>query len=553
MAQKNRVVVGGWLVGALFAGSLGAQPAPTREPIREGDRLIYPEGAAIPRSMTPIEAEWVREFGLGGGVPRGSGAPVGPVYCSPEYDPTQAILFSWNGTTSWLTIITQMANRITRFGNAEAWIVVASESARNTATTQLTNGGVDMTKVRFFVRSLNTIWIRDYGPRYIFQGDVRAIVDHVYNRPRPLDDALPVWIGGQIAHRVYALPLIHGGGNFHLDGNDNGFATRLITNENPTLTEPQVLDLWHDYQNLDVHLFDPFPTSVDATQHIDMWMQVMADDKVMISDWPLASGSLQDQICDAAASYMALRGFQVFRPPAVAVSGTHYTYTNVVMCNDLVLIPSYTNSTVSPYNATALATWQAAMPGKRIEQINCQSLVTSAGVMHCIVMHIPRARGNGNPTAYLVAPQAPGRLLPGDSLPIEWISDDDRSVTSVDLLLSTDGGQTFPLTIAAGRPALGTFSWAVPNLPYAGNAKIRVLARDASGNTGWFDSPSFAVGRCPADVDGDGSVDFFDFDAFVGCFEGGTCPPGVSADFNGDGFADFFDFDAFVQAFDSGC
>lgn len=140
MAQKNRVVVGCWLVGALFAGSLGAQPAPTREPIREGDRLIYPEGAAIPRSMTPIEAEWVREFGLGGGVPRGSGAPVGPVYCSPEYDPTQAILFSWNGTTSWLTIITQMANRITRFGNAEAWIVVGSESARNTTSPALVDG-----------------------------------------------------------------------------------------------------------------------------------------------------------------------------------------------------------------------------------------------------------------------------------------------------------------------------------------------------------------------------------------------------------------------------
>ncbi len=58
---------------------------------------------------------------------------------------------------------------------------------------------------------------------------------------------------------------------------------------------------------------------------------------------------------------------------------------------------------------------------------------------------------------------------------------------------------------------------------------------------------------CPADFDQDGFVDFFDFDAFVACFEGDPCPPGSSADFDQDGFVDFFDFDAFVTAFEAGC
>ncbi len=58
---------------------------------------------------------------------------------------------------------------------------------------------------------------------------------------------------------------------------------------------------------------------------------------------------------------------------------------------------------------------------------------------------------------------------------------------------------------------------------------------------------------CPADFDGDGFVDFFDFDAFVGCFEGGSCPPDTTADFDGDGFVDFFDFDAFAAGFEAGC
>jgi predicted outer membrane repeat protein len=60
------------------------------------------------------------------------------------------------------------------------------------------------------------------------------------------------------------------------------------------------------------------------------------------------------------------------------------------------------------------------------------------------------------------------------------------------------------------------------------------------------------VGGCPADFNGDGFLDFFDYDDFVSCFEG-TGTPGCDADFNGDGFVDFFDYDAFVGAFESGC
>ncbi len=57
---------------------------------------------------------------------------------------------------------------------------------------------------------------------------------------------------------------------------------------------------------------------------------------------------------------------------------------------------------------------------------------------------------------------------------------------------------------------------------------------------------------CEADFNRDGFLDFFDFDDFVVCFEGGACPPDRSADFNGDGFADFFDYDDFVIAFEAG-
>jgi len=54
---------------------------------------------------------------------------------------------------------------------------------------------------------------------------------------------------------------------------------------------------------------------------------------------------------------------------------------------------------------------------------------------------------------------------------------------------------------------------------------------------------------CPADFNGDGFLDFTDFDDFVTAFEAGS----PSSDFNGDGFLDFTDFDDFVAAFEAGC
>jgi len=64
--------------------------------------------------------------------------------------------------------------------------------------------------------------------------------------------------------------------------------------------------------------------------------------------------------------------------------------------------------------------------------------------------------------------------------------------------------------------------------------------------------PGLGGEDCPPDFNGDGFLDFFDYDAFVTCFETGECGGGT-ADFDGDGFIDFFDLDAFIGAFEAGC
>ena len=450
----------------------------------------FPEGAEIPASLTPAEVAWLEGNPLL--PPAMAAAPPTEVWCPPEYAPMDGILIAWEGSGRWTTILANMAREITTVGDADVHVMVDSTSERSSAMTKLQNNGVNMSRVVFHVVATDTIWIRDYGPRYIYQGQVRSVVDHVYNRPRPRDDDQPIYFANAMGHARYDIPLIHGGGNFHLDGLDGGYTTRLINNENPGKTQQEIADLWREYQGLDMTFFDPYSASIDSTQHLDMWMQVVADDVVVISDWVNNQGSAQDLICEAAVTEMQARGFTVYRTPARRNSGTHYTYTNVVMCNDLVLIPSYTNGAISQYNAQALATWQQACPGKTIVQINAQDIVTAAGVLHCIVMHLPAHLGGSDPTACLTSPVGGVSYNGGEQVLVEWLSDDDVAATSAELWLTWDGGASESL-IAAGLPAAGSTVWDVPQVDLSG-ARLEVRVFDADGNSGADVSDELAIG-----------------------------------------------------------
>lgn len=579
----RRTIPLGAVIGVALAGSAGGvaaaetQPAapspppsgahpPPAEPIRDGDRLIYPEGALIPRSLTEVERRYLRDFPLGAspGLRGPNPPPDGPVYCVPEYAPMEGLLIAWE---AFSTLQTQMVQQITSSGAGVVYIVcdsTAEQSSVQSALAAAINPAVNLSLVRYVVRTTDTVWIRDYGPRYIYQGtpghQCRAIVDHVYNRPRPNDDAFPPYFSTQKGHALYSIPLVHGGGNFHLDGLGRAYATRLVANENPSLSDGQIIGYWQSFQNVLTTLVTPFPTSVDATQHIDMWMQIIDDTKVVISDWPNNPGSTQDQICDAQAAAMAAAGYTVYRTPAYSIGGVHYTYTNMVMCNNLVLLPLYT-ATPAGANAAALATLQGALPGRQVVQLNCDAIAPYAGVMHCIVMHVPVPTGvpgvgGQAPVVYLRtlrgAPAQPP-LTPGSVVPVSFVSDDDRGVTTFDVRLSHDGGATFPTVLAQNLPVAAggatTWSWVVPDR-FIRAGRVRVVVRDADGNSSWDQSAGDIriAGSCRADWTGDGAVTPADVASYVNTWAADLAAGSADSNFDADPAITPADVAAFVLA-----
>jgi agmatine/peptidylarginine deiminase len=524
----------------------------------------YPEGSAVPRSLTPAERAYLAEHPLTVPSTRGP-APGVPVRTPAEYDPMEGIVLAYEGDSSWLSILHNITREITTTGGGKVWMVVDSTTERSTAQTALTSAGANMSRVIFVVRTTDTIWIRDYGPRVIYlgvdeagQGGVRAIIDHTYNRPRPNDNALNDFLASQWDWPQYDIPLVHGGGNYHLSSGAPGvepapsFATVLIANENPSLTQTQIRNHWRDFQNVETTLTAAYPSSVDSTQHIDMWMQIIGDRAAVVSNWPLEPGSTHDSVSDGVAASLIAQGWTVTRTPAFRSGFTHYTYTNVILFNDLVLIPSYTQSQASStYNAQALAAWQAAMPGKTIRQINAQAIVTAAGVLHCIMMHVPAtSTGDGGPAVHVTSENADRQLAPGDAVLFSWLSDDDAATVTYDFDFSLDNGQTWQSVVTA-QADTGGYYWTVPDVT-SSQVRARVTVRDAQGNTGadLADGTFTIVGTpCPADLTGDGVADSGDLGAFVAALVAGD----LLADFTGDGTVDSGDLGAFVAAFLEGC
>lgn len=89
------------------------------------------------------------------------------------------------------------------------------------------------------------------------------------------------------------------------------------------------------------------------------------------------------------------------------------------------------------------------------------------------------------PAVTVLAPNGGENLIVGNPVSILWNATDNLAVSTVDILLSRDGGATYPEVLALGIANSGAFGWNVAGPPVAaGQAFLQVKAHDADCNTG---------------------------------------------------------------------
>ncbi len=108
----------------------------------------------------------------------------------------------------------------------------------------------------------------------------------------------------------------------------------------------------------------------------------------------------------------------------------------------------------------------------------------------------------------------------------------------------------------------GTMAWPIPNDPTLDGQTwyMQWIVNDPGAPAGFVLSPvaqfttfcsmnGACITTCPADISGDGALDFFDISAFLTAYA--NMEP--IADFNDDSVFDFFDISAFLTAYGEGC
>ena len=485
---KHRIlfIIGLTLVIFCIAGLLplnAEDPEPIKLPhYREGGTPFNPDQSLYPYQLF---------------ITSSKSEPNASIIASPpEYDQTNGVLF-WFNYGVWHDVVIDLVAELTSDDAYDeiAYVVVPSVSQQNTATNLFSSAGANLSKVEFFIEPGDSIWIRDYGPHFIWSDGTLNIVDSHYYQGRPLDNFNPTLIGdNHLDIQTYDMGLFYSGGNFQPGPNRSGYATELLNVDNPYsegFNESFIAELFQTYQGIDtLHVLPQLPGSVDATGHIDMWMYLIDSNTVIISEFKPGSNPTAITITENAVAYMQALGFDVYRTPAWNANhpdngyATHWTYTNALRVNDRIFIPSY--GYYSPYidedNEAFTAFQNAAGTGVEIIQIDCYPIIWAAGAIHCITMQVPEYI-DAVPSVDLIYPNGGEIFVNGTQETIIWEATDTDNIEldHIELYFSIDDGNTYYLIDTVADT--GIYNWLVPD-SFSETVKIKVIATSVDSDQG---------------------------------------------------------------------
>ncbi|MCK4413349.1 MAG: agmatine deiminase family protein [Candidatus Eisenbacteria sp.] len=423
------------------------------------------KAGSLPHAMTP-EEEAIRDL-IGAGHRTTPPPGAQPVRNLAEFERMQGVLIRYPLSIS-VALVAEMSE------DAIVYCAVTA-SQQPSAESAFSSGGVNMDHVEWLIATTDSEWTRDYGPWFIIDanGDL-AIIDTIYNRPRPNDDEIPQELGDYLGLPVYGPDLIHTGGNWMTDGHGTAISTTLAYTENPDKTIGDIEAIVDDYLGIETYHCYP-DVNGEYIEHIDCWAKYLAVDKILIREVP-PEHSQYDEI-EAAVDYFAAQLSAYGTPYQICRVWTpgDEPYTNSLILNEKVLVPIEGGS--HP-DAQALAAYEAAMPG--YEVIGFTGSWYSTDALHC------RTHGVGDP-GYLYVYSIPLRTTADDQSPhrvAAEISDySDAGLIPGDLRVYWRPDTTGAFVYEAMSAIAGTDSFYadIPAQPLGTTIEYYVHAADYSG------------------------------------------------------------------------
>lgn len=302
-----------------------------------------------------------------------------------EYEPIGAVVLGWAGYSQMLNGIAKAASS----AGAQIWAVGGPSSI---------SGVANYTPISL---RIDTVWVRDYGPFGISsKSNTLGIVDAVYRhyQYRVYDDALPQNLGRTANINVYGMNIILDGGNLMVDSYGNLYMTERTYLWNSRYSKDQVntaLKTALRVKNVYTFEYAGYPGEPsDGTGHIDMFMKLLNDNTVLIAlsdDEPFKSNSEKALKFFKGKTAPNGKPYKIVTAKGWVDGGAWYTYTNSLIVNGTVIMPSYSGH--SAEEKEAISAYKAGISGVKVVPVNSDNSIVAGGSIHCVTQSIPAVSG----------------------------------------------------------------------------------------------------------------------------------------------------------------
>lgn len=394
--------------------------------------------------------------------------PPAPVRGIAEFEQMEGVLIAYP-----LGIPVQLVKEMSE--DVMVTTIVTDASKESAARSLYTSNGVNMAKCNFIRTAYDSYWTRDYGPWFVINGAGKVgVVDFVYNRPRPNDDAIPDIVANFLGLDSYDMDLVQCGGNYMTDGLGIAVSTDLVWSENSSKSQTAIRQIMTDYNGIQTYHVTTDPLG-DYIKHVDCWGKYLAVDKIIITKVPTSSSNYTAYENMATWFSNQTTGYgnkyRVYRVTSTAGQ----PYTNSLILNNKVLLPT----TGSTGDSGALTSYQQAMPGYEVLGFTSSSWVTT-DALHCRVIgiadrgllyikHTPLLGQKSEQTDYPVY----ATIIP--------YSGQALVTASIKLFYRVNGGAY--QSIVMTQQTADTFSASIPHQAVGASVGYYIQAGDASGRT----------------------------------------------------------------------
>ncbi|MCA9138110.1 MAG: agmatine deiminase family protein [Planctomycetales bacterium] len=319
-----------------------------------------------------------------------------------EFESQSAVVLAW-GSYQWAhDVVLDIAAATHKQWRID--LVADNDEAMEEAVEAFREAAIPTDQVRFGVVAYEVPWFRDFGPIVARSTTGQAVWFDSHqlrfdNFDRPVNDCLPRILSTRWNARLIKTPLHIEGGTILSNGNGFTICSTSVIDDN--------IDYGFDLETIKQRLtyvtgataiLPVEPLMGELTGHLDLFMAFTDPTTLVVCDLQdendpnrLMLDALANQISSLDVNGHAINVVRI--PMPTMKDGLVRSYTNVVFANGVLLVPSY-QGVDEKIGQQVKSIYQKLLPTWEIKFIDCTSLATKGGALHCL-------SANLGPTPYL--------------------------------------------------------------------------------------------------------------------------------------------------------